>query len=62
MLQAESAELHELAHRISGGRIQPDKDSSATSWDLLQIRARLDEVQNLLQALEGRFPHQLPDS
>jgi hypothetical protein len=62
MLQAESAELHELAHRISGGGNQPDKDSSATSWELLQIHARLDEVQNLLEALRGRFPHQLPDS
>jgi hypothetical protein len=64
LLQAESAELHELAHHISvgGGDQRPAHNSSAPSWDLLQIRARLDEVQNLLQALRGRFPHQLPDS
>lgn len=62
LLQAESAELHELAHRVAGA---PDKhhgaEGSAPSWDLIQLRARMDEVQRLLQALRGRFP-QLPDA
>jgi len=62
LLQAESAELHKLAHRIPGAADrQLDNDSSAPSWDLMQIRARMDEVQRLLQALRGRFP-QLPDT
>jgi hypothetical protein len=63
LLQAESADLHQLAHRMAGaGEQQPDNDSSTPSWDLMQIRARIDEVQRLLQALGGRFPHQLSDS
>jgi hypothetical protein len=63
LLQAESVELHELAHRVAGGVDQHlDPDSSAPAWDLMQIRARMDEVQRLLQALRMRFPHQLPDS
>jgi hypothetical protein len=62
LLQAECVELHELAHRMAGGMDQqPDKDSSPPSWDLMQIQARIDEVQRLLQALRGRFPHPLPD-
>ena len=63
LLQAESAELQELAHRMAGALDQPsDLDSSAPSWDLIQIRARVDEVQRLLQALRGRFPPPLPES
>ncbi len=63
LLQAESAELQELAHRMAGAvDQQSDLDSSAPSWDLMQIRARIDEVQCLLQALRGRFPHPLPES
>jgi hypothetical protein len=27
----------------------------------MQLRARMDEVQRLLRALLGRFPHQLAD-
>jgi hypothetical protein len=62
LLQAESAELQELAHRIAGAVDQlPDTDGSAPSWDLMQIRARIDEVQSLLQALRGRFPHPLAE-
>jgi len=62
LLQAESAELCELAHRISGTPDrQPPDSRSASPGDLLQIRARLAEVQDLLQALQGRFPHQLAD-
>jgi hypothetical protein len=63
LLQAEAAELHELAHRVArGGDKQSDLDSSASAWDLLQLRARIDEVQKLLQALRGRFPQQLTNS
>ena len=64
LLQAESAELQELAHRMAGAvDHQPsDLDSSAPSWDLMQIRARIDEVQHLLQALRGRFPPPLAES
>lgn len=63
LLQAESAELHELAHRVTGaGDNRLDTGSSAPSWELMQIRTRMDEVQRLLQALRGRFPHQLPNS
>jgi hypothetical protein len=63
LLQAESAELHELARRMAGTvDQQPDTDSSAPAWDLMQIGARIDEIQCLLQALRGRFPHPLPES
>jgi hypothetical protein len=63
LLQAEAAELHELLHRMAGAvDQQPDTDSSVPAWDLMQIRARIDEVQCLLQALRGRFPHQLRES
>jgi hypothetical protein len=63
LLQAESAELHELAHRMTvAGDWQLDDDSSTLPWDLRQMRGRIDEIQRLLQALRGRFPHQLPDS
>lgn len=63
LLQAESAELHELAHRMAGVADQQlDTGSSAPSWDLMQLRARMNEVQRLLEALLGRFPHQLSDS
>src|ERR1700761_386790 len=44
LLRAECAELQELEH-------------SRPSGDLTQIRARIDEVQGLLRALQGRFPH-----
>ena len=63
LLRAESAELQELACRTAGAvDQQSDMDSSAPSWDLMQIRARIDEVQGLLQALRGRFPPPLPES
>ncbi len=58
LLQAESAELHDLARRITGPVDQLlEKGSPAPSWELMQIRTRIDEVQRLLQALRGRFPH-----
>ena len=63
LLRAESAELQELAFRTAGAvDQQSDMDSSAPSWDLMQIRARIDEVQCLLQALRRRFPPPLPES
>jgi hypothetical protein len=58
MLQAECAELQELAHRIAR---QPEPDDSRPTRELTQIRARIDEVQGLLRALQGRFPHSAPD-
>ncbi len=58
LLQAESAKLHELAHRMAGAVDQQfDSDISTSAWDLMQIRVRIDEIQLLLQALQGRFPH-----
>jgi hypothetical protein len=62
LLQTECAELQELAHRI--GRVEdqlPDAGSSEQPQDLAQIRARLDELDGLLRALQGRFPHAKPD-
>ncbi|MGA7133121.1 MAG: hypothetical protein WBZ15_12430 [Mycobacterium sp.] len=61
LLQAEFAELQELEHRIAGilGQL-PGSDISQSSRDLMQIRARIDEVHSLLQALQGRFPHFQP--
>lgn len=63
LLQAEYANLDELAHRLAGAvDQQPDHDGAPSPWDLMQIRARIDEVQRLLQELRGRFPHPVPDS
>jgi hypothetical protein len=53
LLQAECAELRDLAHRIG-------TDDSERSEELTQIHARLDEVDGLLRALHGRFPHSAP--
>ena len=62
LLQAECAELQELAHRMAGDKYQqPEPDDSRPSGELTQIRARIDEVDGLLQALKGRFPHSVPD-
>jgi hypothetical protein len=62
LLQAECAELHELAHRMAGDKHQrPEPDDSGPSGELTQIRARIDEVDGLLRALKGRFPHSVPD-
>lgn len=58
LLQAECAELHELARRMAGPEEQqPDSDSSLSAVDLMQIRARIDEVDRLVRGLRGRFPH-----
>jgi hypothetical protein len=62
LLQAECAELQELAHRMAGRTYQqPEPDDSRPSRELTQIRARIDEVDGLLRALQGRFPHSVPD-
>jgi len=55
LLQAECAELQDLAHRMAGDKYQSEAD------ELSAIRARIDEVHGLLQGLQGRFPHSLPD-
>jgi len=63
LLQAEYANLDELAHRVAGAvDQQPDHDGDPSPWDLMLIRARIDEVQHLLQALRGRFQDPVPDS
>ena len=62
LLEAERAELQELAQRMAGAKDQrPEPDDSRPSGDLAQIRARIDEVHGLLRALQGRFPHSVPD-
>ena len=62
LLQAECAELQELAHRMAGDKYQQtEPDDSRPSGELTQIRARIDEVHGLLRALQGRFPHSAPD-
>ena len=62
LLQAECAELQELAHRMAGDKYQQhEPDDSRPSGELTQIRARIDEVHGLLRALQGRFPHPVPD-
>jgi hypothetical protein len=62
LLQAECAELQELAHRMAGDRYQQaGPDDSRPSGELTELRARIDEVHGLLRALQGRFPHSAPD-
>jgi hypothetical protein len=62
LLQTECAELQELAQRVAGAKDQRSApDDSRPSGDLTQIRARLDEVHGLLQALQRRFPHSMLD-
>jgi hypothetical protein len=56
LLLAECAELQELAHRMAGDKYQQSEPD-----ELAQIRARIDEIDGLLRALQGRFPHSLPD-
>jgi hypothetical protein len=62
LLQAECAELQALVQRMAGAKDQrPEPDDSRPSGDLAQICARVDEVHGLLRALQGRFPHSVPD-
>jgi hypothetical protein len=58
LLRAEYADLQELAHRIAQ-RSEPD--DYRLSGELTQLCARIDEVDGLLRALQGRFPHSMPD-
>ena len=62
LLQTECAELQELARRMAGDKYQQSEpDDSRPSGELTQIRARIDEVHRLLQALQRRFPHSTLD-
>jgi len=54
LLQAECAELRDLAQHVG-------TDDSERAEELTQIHARLDEVDGLLRALQGRFPHSAPN-
>lgn len=54
LLRAECAELRDLAHRVG-------TDDSERVGELTQIHARLDEIEGLLRALQGRFPHSAPN-
>jgi hypothetical protein len=57
ILQAEVAELEQLAYRLAGSLDrQPELGSHELTRDLLRIDERIDEVRRLLQALHGRFP------
>jgi hypothetical protein len=63
LLQAECAELQELAQRMAKAKDQrPEPGDSRPSGDLTQIGARIDEIHGLLQALQRRFPHSMLDS
>lgn len=57
LLLADRAELQELARATA----TPDSSGADSTEDLTQIRARLDEIHDLLRALRGRFPHAAPD-
>jgi hypothetical protein len=62
LLQAEGAELEELADRIAADSDQqPGPDESRASEELTQLNARIDEVHALLRTLHRRFPHSAPD-
>jgi hypothetical protein len=57
ILQAEVAELEQLAYRLAGSPDrQPEFDSHEVARDLLRIHERIEEVRRLLHALHGRFP------
>jgi hypothetical protein len=62
LLRAECVELQELAHRMAADKSQhPGPDDARLPGELTEIRARIDEVDGLLRALQGRFPHPAPD-
>src|ERR1700743_3007033 len=58
LLRAGGAELQELEHRIAQ---QFGYDDSPPFRELTQFGARIDEIDGLLRALQGRFPHSTPD-
>ncbi|MDT5088531.1 MAG: hypothetical protein QOG47_1238 [Mycobacterium sp.] len=59
LLQAERRELQELARTTDE---TPDSSDACSPESRAQIRARLDEIHDLLRALGGRFPHAASDS
>ena len=62
LLEAEGAELQQLADRIARtSDQQPEPDESRASVELALIHARIDEVDGLLRTLQRRFPHSAPD-
>jgi cobalamin biosynthesis Mg chelatase CobN len=62
LLRAECAELQELAHRMTADKSRHrGPDDSSPSGELTEIRARIDEIDALLRALQGRFPQPVPD-
>jgi hypothetical protein len=62
LLQAEGAELQELADRVAGDDHQrPAPNRSRASEELAAIHARIDEVDGLLRTLQRRFLHSAPD-
>ncbi|MBO0864441.1 MAG: hypothetical protein J2P16_05145 [Mycobacterium sp.] len=59
ILQAEFAHLNALAYTMAGplDRLkQADLGGCQPSRELMLVHARIDEVQRLLAALQGRFP------
>jgi hypothetical protein len=59
LLQAERRELQKLARTTDE---TPDSSDACSPESRAQIRARLDEIHDLLRALGGRFPHAASDS
>ncbi|ORV17901.1 hypothetical protein AWB95_05715 [Mycobacterium celatum] len=63
ILQAEIAELRELAYRMAQSLDQqPASGSTGPAGHLLRIHSRIDEIHRLLNALRGRFPHSQRDA
>jgi hypothetical protein len=57
ILQAEVAELEQVAYRLAGSLDRlPEIDSHEVARDLLRTHQRMEEVHRLLHALHGRFP------
>ncbi|ORA32238.1 hypothetical protein BST20_25480 [Mycobacterium branderi] len=57
ILQAEIAELHEIAYRMAESLDQQfETGGVAPTKHLLRIHSRIDEIHRLLNALRGRFP------
>lgn len=57
ILQAEVAELHQLAYRMADSMDQQHEiGSTPPTRHLGQIHSRIDEIHRLLSALRGRFP------
>jgi|SRR5271155_2304353 len=62
LLRTERAELQDLAHRITTATDHsPGADNSNPSRDLAPIRAGIEEISGLLEALRRRFLHSPSD-